>query len=586
MAVNSNLCKLREIMRKDNLSATVIPTSDPHNSEYVCGHFKAREYFSGFTGSAGTLAVTADRVALWTDSRYFIQAEMQLKDTGIELMKIGEAETPTINKWLCANVGQGEKIGIPSELFTVEMMTRFKSSLKGYTIDVSADFIEEAWLSRPQMPQMKAFIHEDRYAGETVKSKIDRVRKVLDRVNCDMMIITELDEIAWLFNIRGNDVEYNPVVYSYAVVDKDDCILFLDQEKRTDEINAEFGRNYVSLFNYDKFYDYLNGLRCKKILIDEKRTNANVLESIVKMNKVFYMPSPINQMKAVKNETQIEGTRRAMVKDGVALVKFWMWIEKALDSGVAVTEISAADMLRHFRAEQDDFAGESFAPIVGYGEHGAIVHYSATEETNVEIRKGNLLLIDSGAHFPYGTTDITRTFALGNVTDEMKRDFTLVLKGHIALASAVFPLGTAGCNLDVLAKQYLWKDCKTFGHGTGHGVGHYLCVHEGPQNISPKINSATLIAGMITSNEPGYYREGHYGIRHENLTLTTECGDGFLRFETLTLFPFDLNGIDYALLSNDEKRWLNDYHETVLERLAPQLNEEERLWLENKCRKI
>lgn len=581
--------RLRQAMNAHVIAAIVIPTDDPHSSEYVCNRFKAREHFSGFTGSAGTLAVTADKAALWTDSRYFLQAEMQLEGSGIELMKMGVDKTPTLNKWICGNVAKGQIVAIPAELFSAGMMSSLKTALRDYAIDGESDIIGEAWADRPPMPCTKAFVHDDKYAGETASSKIARLRTLYPS-DC-ALIISALDEIAWLFNIRGNDVEYNPVTYSYAIITPEESLLFIDSKKMTAEVKAHCEQNSIKVQEYDDFERHINGMSGMKVLMDKDHTNAHIFDTAAKNNRVFFMQSPVSKMKAAKNETQIEGTRLAMEKDGAALVRFWMWLENALATGDKVTEISAAEKLHDFRAKLPDFAGESFSTIAGYGAHGAIVHYSATAETDTEIKYGSLLLVDSGAQFPHGTTDITRTFALGNISDIARRDFTLVLKGHIALASAVFPAGTAGYNLDTLAKQYLWKYGLEYGHGTGHGVGHFLCVHEGPQNISPRTNSAPLIPGMITSDEPGYYKAGEYGIRHENLTLVVEkdikgSEKQFLGFEVLTLCPFDINGMEMALLSDEEKNWINEYHDTVLQRLSPWLTADEQAWLKQKCRHI
>ena len=581
--------RLRQAMNAHGIAAVVIPTDDPHSSEYVCDRFKAREHFSGFTGSAGTLAVTADKAALWTDSRYFLQAEMQLEGSGIELMRLGVDTTPTLNKWICANVTKGQTVAIPAELFPTSMMNNLKTALRDYAIDGESDIIGESWADRPPMPCTKAFVHEEKYAGETAATKIARL-KTFYPSDC-MLIISALDEIAWLFNIRGNDVKYNPVTYSYAIITPEESLLFIDSKKMTAEVKTHCERNGIKVQEYDDFERHINGMSGMKVLMDKDSTNAHIFDTAAKNNRVFFMQSPVSKMKAAKNETQIAGTRLAMEKDGAALVRFWMWLEDALANGDKVTEISAAEKLHDFRAELPEFAGESFSTIAGYGAHGAIVHYSATKETDTEIKYGSLLLMDSGAQFPHGTTDITRTFALGDVPDIAKRDFTLVLKGHIALASAVFPAGTAGYNLDTLAKQYLWKYGLDYGHGTGHGVGHFLCVHEGPQNISPRTNSTSLIPGMITSDEPGYYKAGEYGIRHENLTLVVRkdikgSEKQFLGFEVLTLCPFDVNGMETAFLSDEEKNWINEYHDTVLQRLSPWLTADEQAWLKHKCRHI
>ncbi|MBP5136144.1 MAG: aminopeptidase P family protein [Paludibacteraceae bacterium] len=590
MQTTRHIDELREAMKRHGIDAAVIPTNDPHSSEYVCDRFKAREYFSGFTGSAGTLAVTNDKAALWTDSRYFIQAEMQLQGSGIDLMKMGTAQTPTLIEWLRKNTAKGKTISIPSELFPTSEFDMMRFFIREHKIDSTTDLIDEAWKDRPAMPQAKAFVHDEKYAGESASSKIARLHGLCPK-NTDAVIISALDEIAWLFNIRGNDVEYNPVVYSYAIITPNENLLFIDSEKLTAEVKAHCEHNGIKTLDYNSFERYINDLNGKNIAIDKDKTNAHIFELASRNNKVFSLPSPVCRMKAAKNDTQIAGTRLAMEKDGAALTRFWMWLEGELAAGNKVTELSAAERLHEFRAELPDFVGESFGTIAGYGPHGAIVHYSATEETDAEITYGNLLLVDSGAQFPHGTTDITRTFALGNVSEAAKRDFTIVLKGHIALASAVFVNGTSGYNLDAIAKQPLWQNGLDYGHGTGHGVGHFLCVHEGPQSISPRPNSAPFVPGMVTSNEPGYYKAGEYGIRHENLTLVVKkeiegSNKQLLGFETLTLFPFDINGLELTLLNDTEKSWINKYHDTVLQRLSPWLNADEKAWLAGKCRHI
>lgn len=590
--VTDRIQELRVCMNNNNIQACIIPTNDPHASEYVAEHWKARQYFSGFTGSAGTLVVTNTDAGLWTDSRYFLQAETELQNSSITLFKMGEPNTPLIETWLNSILKRKTCISINSTLFSIEALQHYIDYFTplGIQVETELDLIDCAWTNRPPLPTFPIFIHNEKFAGLSVAKKLHSLRQQMDENDIDVLFLNALDEIAWIFNIRGRDIEYNPVTIAYTSIEKDKAILFIDPQKITAEIQTHLQTYNISTQNYNLTNKYLRTLKGKNIWIDKNKMNYAVYKQIQEQNNVQFNTSPILYSKSAKNQAEIEGTRLAMIKDGVALTRFWMWLEKNLKGKNQLTELSVADNLRSFRATQDMFFGESFAPIVGYKDHGAIVHYSANKNTNVEITPSGFLLIDSGAQFLHGTTDITRTFALGIPSVKEKRDFTLVLKGHIALAQAIFPANTCGYQLDVLAKQFLWAEGLTFGHGTGHGVGCFLCVHEGPQSIRPDANKTELKEGMIISNEPGLYCTGEYGIRLENLILVQKSNfldkKNFFSFETLTLFPFDKKAIDTSLMTDKEIAWLNAYHQNVFDKLSPHLNETERNWLEEKCQPI
>jgi len=590
--ISNRITHLRATMLQQNMAACIIPTNDPHASEYVADHWKARTYFSGFTGSAGTLVVTTSRAGLWTDSRYFLQAEAELQGSTIELFKMGEANVPTIETWLGTELENGSLIAMNADLFSIATIQQYSEYFSALSIhlDTKTDLISTAWPNRPALPNAPLFIHEEKFAGKSSTEKINLVRNAMAKANANLFLLNSLDEIAWLFNIRGTDVDYNPVIIAYAAIEPNQAILFIDLQKLTANTKAYFESHHITVKDYKSVTEYVDSLQNTIILLDKSKMNQAIYEQVKAKNQVKFESSPVLQLKSIKNETEINGTRLSMVKDGVALTRFLMWLEHSLAQGHGINELSVADKLRGFRAEQDLFFGESFAPIVGYKAHGAIVHYSANETTNAEIKPEGLLLIDSGAQFPHGTTDITRTFALGHPTEEEKSDFTLVLKGHIALAQAIFPTGTCGYQLDALARQFLWKKGLNYGHGTGHGVGCFLCVHEGPQAIRPDINKTPLEAGMIISNEPGIYRTGEHGIRLENLVLVQKSNfsdkNDFFCFETLTLFPFDTKAINISLMTAAEIAWLNTYHETVFNKLSPLLNQNEKTWLKEKCQAI
>lgn len=581
--IQPRLDALRSHMKANGIYATVLPQIDPHQSEYLADHWQARRYMSGFTGSAGDLVVTLDKALLWTDSRYFIQAARQLDGTGIVLMKDGLAETPSIAQWLGANVPAGQYVGIDGMLFSHAAVSALAQSLAAHNVELLTDFdpVDGIWTDRPALPQDKIFIHDIKYAGQGASEKIDAVIDSLRSRNLDAILISALDEIAWTLNIRGTDVTCNPVATSFLFISPKGSTLFIDPVKTDDDVIAYLREAGVATAPYTSILDFLSTLAPQKVLVDEARTAERICSALGSNRRNG--ASPIPMLKGCKNKIQIEGTRSAMERDGAALVKSFIEIEKRLAAGEPITEITVADILQKHRSAQPLYFDLSFDTIAGYAAHGAIVHYSATKESDATLHPTGLLLIDSGAQYLDGTTDITRTIALGTPTAQEKSDFTLVMKGHIALGTAIFPEGTRGAQLDALARQFLWKHGLSYLHGTGHGVGHFLNVHEGPQSIRLNENPTPLTPGMITSNEPGVYREGVHGIRCENLVLTvqaftTEFGR-FLKFETLTLFPFDRKLFELSMMTPDEIRWVNEYHATVYARLAPLLTTDEQEWL-------
>lgn len=573
---------LRAEMASRNIDAFIIPGTDPHQSEYYADHWGCRTWISGFNGSAGTAVVTAHDAGLWTDSRYFLQADQQLADSGFTLFKDGLPDTPSIEGWLASTLPTGSTVAIDGTLFSTTVAESMKCYFEKHHISLITDFtpFDKIWLQRPSLPHTPFFVHDEKYSGESATSKIARVMQAVNESGADALLLSALDEIAWLFNIRGTDVNYNPMTYAYAYIDNDRRILFIENNKLNDENSNYLQEMGIEQQPYNAVFDFAASLQGKTVSINPAKLNYTLYNKLT--TATLRDNGPIAMFKAIKNETQIAGIRRAMVRDGVALVRFFRWLDTNIDSGKA-TELSAARQLRAFRAEQELFVDESFATIAGYNEHGAIVHYSATPESDVQIRRKGFFLLDSGAQYLDGTTDITRTVSLGTLTLQQKRDYTLVLKGHIALSRCQFPEGTRGAQLDAIARMPLWRDGLTYLHGTGHGVGHFLNVHEGPQSIRLQENPTPLAPGMITSNEPGLYRAGEYGIRHENLVLTTlaqetEFGK-FYRFEPLTLFPFDKRALDMTILYPHEIAWLNDYHRMVYDRLKSSLSSEECEWL-------
>lgn len=582
---------LRANMKKNNIAATIVPKTDPHQSEYIPEYWQIQRWLCGFTGSNGTLVVTAGKAFLWTDSRYFIQAAQQIDGTGVELMKEGLLETPSIPQYLADNLTEGDTVAYNGLLFSVNDSRNNHNilSAKGIKIDEEYAPYNELWDDRPSTPKCKVIIHEEKLAGESVASKIEATLKNVTSQGANSTFIAAVDEIAWLLNIRSRDVKCNPGVTSFLYLAPNGTTLFIDSDKLDDNSKKHFADNNIAIAPYDSIKDFLKNIPAnEKVLINEAFV-AGILVSILG-DKAISGPSPIALLKSIKNDIQVENTRGIMVRDGVALVKLFMEIERRLECGENIDECDVANLSTKYRAEHELFFDDSFEPIVGYNALGAIVHRIPTPETSQMLKPEGMLLVDSGAQYLDGTTDITRTVSLGNPTAQQKRDFTLVMKGHIALGTIIFPNDTRGAQLDALARQFLWKEGLSYLHGTGHGVGYFLNVHEGPQSIRLNENPALLMPGMITSNEPGVYREGEYGIRCENLVLTvpafkTDFGT-FLKFETLTLFPFDLNLFDTSIMSDEEIAWVNEYHDMVRTRLTPHLNAKQAAWLEAKTAKL
>lgn len=587
MKTIEKLAALRQAMREAGVAAYVVPGNDPHASEYMASHWCEMQWLSGFNGESGTVVVTEDRALLWTDSRYYLQAGIELKDSTIELMRESDIDCPSVVNWLSENV-QG-LIGVNPEMFSVNDFAEWKEKIQLKSIDL----IKGLWTEgRPAIPADKLYPYSADFAGETVESKLARMREQLAAKKGDALIISALDEIAWLLNIRGNDVEYNPVVISYVVLEADKCTLFVDGNKIDSPAQNYLDFNNIDVLPYEAVFEYIRGLK-GTVLFDGARVNEALYEAIPEGCKKVNTKSPILIDKAHKNAVELEGERIAMRQDAAALTRFFLWLEKeAFKDGKTQTEWTLMEKLHEFRLRGENFVEESFGTIAGYKGNGAIVHYAATPEKCAEVKPEGMLLLDSGGQYLDGTTDITRTVWLGGrIPEQAKLDYTYVLKGHIALARARFPRGTRGNQLDALAKQYMWEAGITFGHGTGHGVGHFLGCHEGPQNVRTDNNPTALEVGHIISDEPGIYRTDKWGIRTENLitvipakrTKATTTEDEWLAFETLTLCFYDTNLIEMSLMTEDEIDWLNAYHVRVYKETAPLLNAEERNFLARKC---
>ena len=620
MTVPDKIEALRALMKENELAAYIVPGTDPHASEYMAPHWAEMNWLSGFTGESGTMVVTLDDARLFTDSRYYLQAETELQGSGITLMRASDVDCPSINDFLKLKVeslklkevdkcNSLKLIGVNPEMWSINEFKQLKevgqrTKHKGYEV-VSIDLIRPLWTeARPTIPQHPFYEYEEQYAGESVASKLQRVREAIQAKGANAIVISELDEIGWLLNIRGKDVDYTPCVIAYVVVDMNQCTLFINPAKVTHQGRAYMQRIGVEIQGYEDVFEFLNAnlrnFEDSKVLMDGNRVNERLYEAIGAEKAVIATPSPVQVMMSVKNDTEIAGEKEAHLVDGVAMVRFLRWMNEAklyACGGSPLTEIDLADKLHEFRTMGKNFTDESFATIAGWKGNGAIVHYHAEPGECATIDGEGVLLLDSGGQYLDGTTDITRTLWIGNPTHipaEVKHDYTLVLKGHIALAKARFPKGTRGNQLDVLAHQFMWAEGITYGHGTGHGVGHFMGCHEGPANIRTDNNTNPIQLGNIFSDEPGIYRANEYGIRIENLVVTRlvesleyrSTGETYYEFEVLTRCPYDKNLMDLDMLTEDEKAWINAYHAQVYKDLAPRLNADEAAWLNEQCKAI
>ncbi|MGN0213180.1 MAG: aminopeptidase P family protein [Muribaculaceae bacterium] len=581
---------VREVMRSVGVDAVIIPGTDPHQSEYISDYWKVRDWVSGFTGSNGTAVITLNEAALWTDSRYFLQAAEQLEGSGMVMHRENGPDPDTKEEWLVQVLADDAVIGIDGRLFSARQVSELEQFCFSNGFRLATDFApaDRVWTDRPARPSGKAMVHDIKYAGESVESKLSRIMERVEALGADSMLVTSLASIAWTLNLRGSDVTFTPVVTSFLYISEPETVLFIDDDKVTAEVSQHLKAAGVKVKDYDAVEKYLEKIReSVSVLVDPDEVNDSVASAIA--SKV-YAKNPIAMLKGVKNEVEIEGFRRAMERDGAALVRTFMWVEKMAPTGT-VTETDVARKAIEERRKEDLYTDESFGMIAGYAAQGAIVHYEPEDATAATLQGNGLLLIDTGGQYLDGTTDITRTISLGNPTEAERHDYTLVLKGHLALGNAVFPEHTRGVQLDVLARQFLWKEHLTYFHGTGHGVGHYLSVHEGPQSIRTQENPVELVPGMITSNEPGLYKTDCYGVRIENCVLTVADGSngdfgGFMKFEDLTLFPYDLSLIDVNMLTAEERAQVNNYHRVVRERLSSRLSADELAWLEAKTKEI
>lgn len=590
--IKERLMKLREEMNKEGMQAYIIPTSDFHETEYVSEYFAARKYMSGFTGSAGVLVVLLDKAGLWTDGRYFIQAANQLAGSGIDLMKQGQEDTPSIEEYIVTNLTQGSIVGFDGRVMNVNDANKYKQAFMMHDIKMvtDKDLVGRIWDDRPALPCTETFHYDEKYAGKSISEKLTQVREAMKGYNCRSHIVTKIDEIAWLYNLRAHDVPHFPVALAYTIIKENDAMIYIDASRLDEESKTLFAQNHIQVKDYEAIYEDVKTLE-GPILVDGNFVNSKIVYSL--NTEIVYAQDPIVLLKAMKNEIELANTRNAHIKDGVACTKFMYWLMQNVNNGIS--EMSAQEKLQELRKEQADYLEDSFNTICAYKEHAAMMHYSSNEETNVELKPEGMLLVDSGGQYLDGTTDITRTFVLGSITEEEKKWFTLALKGHIRLEKANFLYGCRGLNLDILARGPLWDLDIDYQCGTGHGVGHLSNVHEAPNGFRWKIvpernDSCVLEEGMITSNEPGVYVEGEFGIRHENEMVVVKGNKNFygqfMHFETLTFVPFDRKGIDKSLLSEDELAWLNDYHASVYEKISPFLTNEEAEWLKEACRPL
>ncbi|MEM5816878.1 MAG: aminopeptidase P family protein [Desulfitobacterium hafniense] len=588
MDIQERVAKLRKLMTDNGLAAYIIPSSDSHLSEYVADHFKSRQWISGFTGSAGTVVITLKDAGLWTDGRYYIQAERQLRNSGIRLFKAADPQVPSYTEWLKENLPEGSTLGLDGHVFSAKQLRDMEKEWAGkITIEFDQDLVGQLWQDRPPIPARDIFVHDVSYAGRSRVEKLNELRQQMKGKGANVHVLTALDDIAWLLNIRGADVPNNPVTIAHVLVTEDACTLCIDPGKVPAPVKAELERDGIQIKDYAAVAGLLQGLGGDDaVLIDPESVNAFLDHAIHPQTKKIEGANPTAMLKAVKNETELDNLKTSNIHDGVAMVRFIKWLKTTLGKE-EITELSAEDTLETLRRANKECVGLSFDTIAGYKDHAAMMHYKATSESAYTLAAEGFLLVDSGGQYFGGTTDITRTIVLGPLTEEEKRDFTLVLKGHIALATVKFLYGATGSNLDVLARQPIWKYGMDYKCGTGHGVGMFLNVHEGPQRLSQTPNTVKLEAGMILTNEPGIYKEGKHGIRTENMMVVrkaeeTEFGQ-FMGFEAVTYCPIDLGGVDQSLLTEEEQTWLDDYNQMIYTTLEPYLNAEEKAWLAQEC---
>lgn len=585
--MKDTLVELRKEMEKEGISAVIIPTSDPHSTEYVCEHYAARKYVSGFTGSAGILVVCKECAGLWTDGRYFLQAADQLKGSGIDLMKMGQEDTPSIEDYILEHLEKKETVGFDGRLITIAQADQYQEAFeeKELTINAEVDLVDRIWKDRPPLPASPTYLYDEKYAGKSVADKLAEVRKEMEACQADHLILTKIDEVAWLLNLRADDIKYYPVALTYMILSKESGTLYIDQSRLDQQSRQLYESLNLSIKDYDEIYADVPSLEG---LVWLDPDSANIRLSISLTTASIEFASPIIDLKAIKNETEIANTKIAHLKDAVAVCKFMYWLKHTDLS--KESELSVSAKLQSFRALQENYIEDSFAPICAYQEHGAIIHYQSTEDSNVSLEEKGFLMIDSGGQYIEGTTDITRTFVLGPISEKQRHWFTVVLRGHIRLEMAHFLEGCSGKNLDILAHGPIWDEQMDYQHGTGHGVGHLSSVHEGPQSIRWKGNDAILHPGMITSDEPGIYIPNEFGIRHENEILAVADEKNFygqfMHFETLTWVPFDRYGIEASLMQENELAWLNAYHQEIVEKVGPYLTSEESEWLKEICAPI
>lgn len=592
MKITEKIAKLKELMKERGIDYYIIPSADYHQSEYVGDYFKGREWISGFTGSAGTVVVTQNEVGLWTDGRYFIQAEKQLQGSGITLFKMGEEGVPTFIQYIVNNIQSGETLGFDGKVLATNTVLDFEAKLKDKKVNFNFEFdlVGEIWRDRPSLPASQVFVLEEKFTGESVEKKLTRVRNILEEENCDVNIITSLDDVAWIFNIRGNDVKNNPVNLAYAAITVDKAVLYIGEEKLNSEVEKYLYKNGVEVRDYFEIYEDMERVSNSNIIMmDLNKVNYTIFKKLNPEIKVINRSNPSTIMKACKNKVELENLRNSHVKDGVAVTKFMYWLKNSIGKE-EITEMSATQKLESFRKEQELYIEPSFDTIAAYESNAAMMHYKSTPETDRRLEAKNLFLVDSGGQYFDGTTDITRTFVLGECSEELKKHFTLVLKGMINLSKVKFLYGVTGTNLDILARQALWNIGIDYKCGTGHGVGFLLNVHEGPQGIRVQYNPQVLEEGMNVTNEPGVYIAGSHGIRLENELIVqkaekTEFGQ-FMKFETMTYAPLDLDGVIKELLSKEEIEYLNNYHQMVYEKVSPYLTLEEKEWLKEYTRAI